>query len=742
MLIEFAKYPLHRPRWPFMMAVACFVAASGVLPALGQDQQPARQLDERRATLVRLRLPLTGNADAAFRGVALRAKSRLLEGPKDAAQRPVLVIEFAPNRESEGLGSDFERALSLARFLTSDEMAAVKTVAFIPETIKGHAVLVALACEEIAISSSAEMGLAGLDEPADRPIDPTVIAGYKQIAAARLTAPAAVALGMLDPSLEVIEVTTEQGKEYVTADELPELEEQVAIVKQEVLFAAGALGTISGREARQMAVAKYQVDNRAQLARLLRLPPEQLEEAGTLIADWRPIVFDIDGPITQKTVSYVRRLVGNEVNTGRANFVLLRINSSGGDWSDAQQLASLIASFRDKGENTRVVTYVPTRASGSAALVALAGEQLVMHSSAQLGGLIEGDPPLEGPGLELLRQTLRDSLAAETRREGSLLVAFADTDAELFRYSNRKTGENRLLDEQAAKTLDDAGDWQQGEAITKPGDVLALTGDEALELGVVTHVVSNYDDLLQLYGLLESPREVRATWSVQIADALSSPAMQVLLLVLAFVGIYFELNTPGMGIGGFVAALAILLFFWSKALDGTVEWLEVLLFFGGVVAVLIEFFVLPGVGIFGIGGGIMVVAAIILAGQRTLLPSNERDWASLEQSLIVLLSTAVGIVVATMLMRRFLPHIPVLNGMMLAPPDAGEAAQINTRESMAAYAHLVGQRGIAATPLMPSGKISMDGDLIDVVTGGEAIDRGATVEIVAVRGNRVTVKQI
>jgi membrane-bound ClpP family serine protease len=728
-------------------AALCAVLLAGLLVLsasdLGaQEAAPNAPPPARSATLVRLQLPLAGNADAAFRGVVLRAKSRLLEGRNDAAGRPVLVIELAAGSDN-GAGSDFARAFALARFLTSNELAAVKTVAYVPETIVGHGVLVALACEEIAISPGAELGPAGIDEPGDRPVDGTVLAGYRQIARARLTAPEAVALGLVDPALEVIEFKTEQGIEFATSDERDEIEARMQVVSERVLFAAGALGSLSGREARQMAVAKYLVDSRDGLARVLRVPAEELQEAGGLVADWRPIVFDIDGPITMKTLSYAQRLIfDQEVGSGRANFVLIRINSTGGNWSDAQQLASFVASLPDRADDLRVVTYVPREASGSAALVALAGQQLVMHPDAKVGGLAASDLPLEGPALDQLKLSLTESLAEASGRTGSLLVALADPAAKLFRYVNRKTAETRLLDESSAAALADADDWQQGAEVTAEGNVLSLSGDEALELGVAAHNVTNFDDLLQIFGISEPPREVKATWSLQIADALSSPAMQVLLLVLAFVGIYFELNTPGMGVGGFIAALAILLFFWSKALHGTVEWLEVLLFLGGVVSVLIEFFVLPGIGIFGIGGGIMIVAAIILAGQRTILPSTERDWANLEQSLIVLLSSAVGVVVATILLRRFLPHIPVLNSMLLGPPDAGEASEINSRESLALYAHLVGQRGTAATPLMPGGKMDFDGDLIDVVTRGEPIDRGATVEVVAVQGHRVTVKQV
>ena len=107
----------------------------------------------------------------------------------------MLVLELSPARRHSGYGegTDFERALSLARYLTSQELAGVKTVAYIPQTIKGHGVLVALACEEIGMDPAAELGEAGIDEKAQRPIEPGIVSSYQQIQGARHTVPEAIA---------------------------------------------------------------------------------------------------------------------------------------------------------------------------------------------------------------------------------------------------------------------------------------------------------------------------------------------------------------------------------------------------------------------------------------------------------------------------------------------------------------------------------------------------------------------
>ena len=78
-------------------------------------------------------------------------------------------------------------------------MSDVKTVAYIPNTIKGHGVLIALACDQIAISPDAELGNAAIDEDASRPINPNILIAYQDIANAKRTVPLAIALGMVDP---------------------------------------------------------------------------------------------------------------------------------------------------------------------------------------------------------------------------------------------------------------------------------------------------------------------------------------------------------------------------------------------------------------------------------------------------------------------------------------------------------------------------------------------------------------
>ena len=200
-------------------------ADAGAKPA--GDEKPAgdAKAPERPVGhLVRVPVPIEGNVDSQVR----TAVNRLLATMPKGGPPPVIVFEFTPETE-DGKGSDFSRALALAQFIAENhDLSRVKTVAYIPKTIKGHAVLVAMACEEIIMAPDAQIGDAGADETI---IGPTIRSGYKEIAVARKTIPPALALGMLDKNLKVLKVLTEQGTDIILSSDLDELEKHRSVLK-------------------------------------------------------------------------------------------------------------------------------------------------------------------------------------------------------------------------------------------------------------------------------------------------------------------------------------------------------------------------------------------------------------------------------------------------------------------------------------------------------------------------------
>ncbi len=701
------------------------------------DEAPAADLGDGR--LIRIRLPLVGNADEHFKSVIQRAVSQLGKLPRREGRRPVLVLELVPARRhaGSGEGTDFERALSLARYLTSQDVEGVKTVAYIPQTIKGHGVLLALACEEIVMDPAAELGEAGVDEKEHQAIEPGIVSWYQGIAGSRRTVPEAIALGMLDPRLEVLKVETDDSTEFVLRSDLDKLKQTHTIVSEETIVPAGSMGSFSGREGREYGFVKLLAANRESLARGLALPASAVLEDQSLVGDWRPVILNVEGPITPRKVRQLESLIGSEIHDHRVNWIGLKIDSAGGDLEDCLRLANSIAEL-DANE-VQTVAYVPVEASDGAALVALGCHQLVMQPEAHLGGKGAIEPDRQT--LDEAEVSLRDSLGKSTDYSWSLLAAMIDPDVELFSYHNTKTGEVAYFSAEEAREQADADDWRKGAVVKEAGAPLRLAANRAQELGVASHVVDGYDEFKQLYGFVEDPRTAEPSWAHELVEALASPVMTTVLIALGIIGIYIELHAPGVGIGGFVSAVAFLLLFWSKMLHGTAGWLEVLLFLGGVCFLLFELLVLPGFGIFGFGGGAMILASLVLASQTSfVLPKTESQWAELRSSLTMVAAALVCVVAAALVLRRYLPQAPLFRTMLLNPTPEEELADLDYRESLADFSHLVGRQGTATTNLMPAGKAEFDGQLVDVIAEGMPIDRGRAVVVVKARGNRVLVR--
>ncbi len=722
---------LSRGRWAVCLAllalllIAC--ARSSAAPAEEQPKEP-----KRIAQLVRISLPITGQAFERTR----QSVRRGIEKAKREEARLVLIVELkVPKGQKDfGRGSDFGAAYALANFLSSDELNAVRTVAYIPQPIQGHAVLPALACQEIIMAKEgASIGAAGIDE---KHLNKTVRSAYAEIAGRRRTVPPVVALAMLDPSVEVLQVETDKlATEFVTPEELQKLKQEHATKEPVVVKQAGQLAEFTSTDARRFGFAKYLASDRRELLKALDLPATALEDdlgAG----GWRAVRVDLKGPIRADNVDQAQRIIEEQRREHDANFVCLWIDSPGGSIGDSMRLANFLAFDLDPA-TVRTVAYIPNEARSDAALIALACDQVVMHPRAVIGGSGSGELTAEDVGDA--RQVVQKKLAPRKGRSWSLVAAMIDPSLNVFRAT--RLGDVEYFSDEEIKEQLEPEKWQKDVLVTVPGTPLKLTGAQAEQYRLVNHTVDSFAQFRQLYGLEDDPRLVEPGWADFLIRALASPGVAVLLLIIGLAGLYIELHSPGLGVGGFVAAVCFLLFFWSRYLGGTATWLEAILFLAGVACLLLEIFVLPGFGIFGLGGAALVIVSLVLASQTFIWPQNEYQFEQLETSLLTLVAAFLGLIVVVFVLRSRLPRSRMFGNMMLEPPAGDEAETIRRRESLVDFHNLVGAKGVTTTQLTPGGKARFGDLLVDVLADGEVIPRGAAIEVVEVRGNRVLVKQ-
>jgi membrane-bound ClpP family serine protease len=711
------------------------------------------------AVLVRIPLPIVGQVDEQVQAQIRRAIARFPEA--SGGERPILVLEFDISRGANGAKSQIGSCISLSRFLTSPELDRVRTVAYLPPTEKqfqsldgderqfntliGHAVLVALSCQQLVLTEGTSIGAAGIDESR---IDELLIGAYRANSQRRRVLPEPLVLSLLDIQRSLYRVETDAGFLYVDAAELEKLESANKALSSETITEPGSFPQLTSEMLQEWGLIRYRVGSRKELAERLRIPTAVLQGDPSLDEEWLPVHIKLQGPIHKREIDWIISALNQQIGITKTNLILVEIDSPGGDPQQCLRLAQRLAEFDP--QDVRTVAFVPREARGATPLIAMACDHLVMSKSATIGGGLSLNseeekrprPRFERIEFNDLLPAIKD-LAASKQQNWSLTAALIEPSLNLKQMRNRETRHFALFSNEELQARDDVQDWILLD--DKVSLVDGLTGITAEKLGVTRQLSESMEELERFYNLTEPPKLLQPTltdkWIQRFGQYLASPMIAGLLMFGAMFFFMAELSNPGIGVPGFISAILCMLFFWSQYCDGNANWLEILLFIVGVIFLGIEIFVVPGVGVFGIGGGLMIVVGIILASQDFIVPRTSEQLARLPVSLSMILFAGAGMIVSLVLIRTFLPHIPFLNRMILEPPGSEDDLEsLSSRESLTHYEYLEGARGVALTPLLPSGKASFGEETHNVITDGRMIEKGDAVIVRRVDGNRIEVR--
>ncbi len=705
----------------------------------------------RSGHLIRVPLPITPEVASSIE----QKLQQLLESSSNVVRnedRLTVVLEFDTANNKTGRGSSLGSCLELARTMTSNEMNRLRTVAFIPAArgakflndfeveeprsdLMGHAVLVAAAANDLVVADQATIGQASIDEEKGTDLVREV---YREIASRRLTLPVPVVESMVDADAELYRVNTDQGVLYVDQERLARLEARGEAIETTTLAAKGELSRFQGSELERYGLTRIKAQTLQDLARTLNVRPESLEYDPTLGQSWKPVEIRVSDTIDTESVDWTMRAVDKLVVEQTANLFILRIDSEAADVDSCLRLARHMAGL--DSNQVRTVAFVEGDAKGGAGVLATTSDHLLMKPTATLGGVFE--PPLQAPLLEASLE-VADVIAAQQEKEIAVVMAMLDPKMDVMRYRDVRTGQVRLM------TVEQYADLLEPEGWVLLGPLNTLDGISAVaaeQLGIARRVIDDYDQLKTYYQLTEDPRLIEPTaadrWVKRVAGWLASPFIAPWLLFGAVFFISTEMSAPGIGIPGFLGSLCLLLFFWSQVLDGNAHWLEILLFGIGVLFILTELLVLPGFGVFGAGGILMVLISLVLASQTFIIPVSSDDFQHLAYSSLTLVGVFAGFGVALFALRNVLPHAPIVKRMLLSPPqlDPLNQALDNNPESLVHWKHLEGQMGETVTRLVPAGKAKLQGQLFDVISDGQLIESGVRIRVVEVTGNRVLVQ--
>lgn len=699
--------------------------------SMAVSQELAEITELPTAYVVDVALPIVGDRDErVIRQLeAIRAKKQ--------DERPTVVLRFsadassstgAPGANHNTRGSQFERCLALARDLI-EQVAHVRLVAFVPESVEGHAVLPILACEEVVLGSEAHMGAASIDEPVDDWIEDS----YRSLVARRGLLPPAVVTTMLRPDAEAFEVlqSGDVSPRVVDRAELDKLRKSGELESEQTLWSGGGLATYTGLAMRNRKWILGVASDSQQLSELLGVNTS-LRSVDQLPRAWQPVQVTLSGELSGVRINQIIRGLREEVASG-CNLILMRIQPSQVNLVQATRLAEFLA--EQKPEEVYTLAIVSGDVRGAVGLLLGACQENVLLTDGTLGPEVGQ----ENQGVAAIHRSL-DALVRNSGRPLPLLASLASAEILVKEYIQQQTGEKAIFTDWQVEQQAGNAVWQVKRTVAggEPIDT-----DLAIRYRLIDTVDAGPDAAFARLGLETPPPELKMSWIDGATQVLVAQSwLPRLLMMIGFFALMAELSSPGTGIGGFLAALSFVGFFWLEGLNGNVEALEVILFVCGLIAVLLEIFVIPGFGVFGIGGLLMLLVSIVLASQTFVLPANSAQLSEVAVNLFWVACLALGGMIGLLFLHKRIEQSPLLKWVTLEPPADNFASSAQQGAGGSGREHLYGQCGITTTRLNPSGKAQFGTDVVSVVGTGKLIGEGIPVRVVEVRGPLILVEEM
>ncbi|MBS4073022.1 MAG: nodulation protein NfeD, partial [Algoriphagus sp.] len=317
-------------------------------------------------------------------------------------------------------------------------------------------------------------------------------------------------------------------------------------------------------------------------------------------------------------------------------------------------------------------------------------------------------------------------------------AAAPDKYQSYMRSMMRSTAEATGRDPKIAEAMVD--EKIEIEGISEAGSVITFSVSEAIQYGFCEGEFDSVDEILAAKGFANAEITNYEEDSVdQIIAFFLSPAISGVLILIIIGGIYFELQTPGVGFPLLAAIVATLLYFIPYYLNGLADNWEILVFFIGVILLAVELFVIPGFGIFGVVGIVMILGGLVLG----MLPNQDFNFdfvpaSQLFGALLTVILAALGSVGLVFWLTPKVNEWGAFKHITLATTQdraQGYTSSIHSEE-------LKGKIGTVHSRLRPSGKIEIEGEIYDAYTRGEFLEKDEKITVISTEGTSLRVKKL
>lgn len=417
------------------------------------------------------------------------------------------------------------------------------------------------------------------------------------------------------------------------------------------------------------------------------------------------MVMEIKDEIDPRMLRYVK-LAFDHAEKIKADYIIIDMDTYGGVLTDAKEIVDVVMDSKKP-----VWVFINSDAASAGALISIACDSIYMSPGASIGAatVVEGDGKAAPDKYQSYMRSIMRSTAEENHRDPRIAEGMVD--------------ERVVID-----------------SIKQAGKVITFTTTEAIANGYCEAKVESIEEILKRNKVenFELHRFKLGATEKIIAFFLN-PFISGILILVILGGIYFELQTPGVGFPLFAAITALVLYLVPYYLNGLAEYWEIIALFIGILLLAAEIFVIPGFGIAGIAGIILTLVSLVLI----MLNNDFFNFEFVPLGDIVKASVAaVGGLTGGMLLLIF-------GGAKIVETKAFKKISLNESQksedgfTVNSNAQLLlNKKGVAHTILRPSGKILIEGEVYDAFTRGEYIEKGEQVEIIGTEGVTLRVKRV
>ena len=405
-----------------------------------------------------------------------------------------------------------------------------------------------------------------------------------------------------------------------------------------------------------------------------------------------------------------------------ADVIILHLNTYGGEVSAAD-------SIRTKLLNARVPVHVfiDDNAASAGALIAIACDSIYMKPGGKIGAATvvnQTGEQVPDKYQSYMRATMRATAEAHGK---DTLVSGNDTT---YLWHRNPAIAEAMVDPKLFV-----------EGVSDTGQVLTFTALEAIEFGYCEGTAGSLKEVISKLGIKEYKlKSYTPSGMDKVIGFLINPMLSGVLIMIIIGGIYFELQSPGIGFALAASVIAALLYFAPLYLEGMAENWEVILFIVGVVLMMVEIFAIPGFGVAGVAGIIAMITGLTLSLVDNVVFEDPEFTGEglglLMKSLsLVLVAALLGLILSLWTTKKLLTTSAFSNLSLKSEQQVDEGyIAVDTEQQS-----LVGEPGVAHTVLRPSGRVLVNEKIYDAMSEYGFIEKGESVKIVRYESGQVYV---